>query len=126
MRARQYKVQQYNDALFSSITCCTRIYPPQYLTRGDGLCNHPPPMLCISDRWQTCFEHHFKHFKEAYYLPLKNRIILCKHFKVSSEDLQCIDLFGINQNVAQKYSPNCAIQFSKFKNLPASEGGGSF
>ena len=69
-----------------------------------------------------------KHFK--YYLPLKNRIILCKHFKVSNnilfwykcEDLQCIDLFGINQNVAQKYSPNCAIQFSKFKNLPASEG----
>ena len=23
MRARQYKVQQYNDARFSSITCCT-------------------------------------------------------------------------------------------------------
>ena len=25
MRARQYKVQQYNDARFSSITCCTSI-----------------------------------------------------------------------------------------------------
>ena len=25
MRARQYKVQQYNDAQFSSITCCTRV-----------------------------------------------------------------------------------------------------
>ena len=25
MRARQYKVQQYNDARFSSITCCTRV-----------------------------------------------------------------------------------------------------
>ena len=24
MRARQYKVQQYNDARFSSITCCTK------------------------------------------------------------------------------------------------------
>ena len=23
MRARQYKAQQYNDARFSSITCCT-------------------------------------------------------------------------------------------------------
>ena len=45
-------------------------------------------------------------------------------FWYKCEDLQCIDLFGINQNVAQKYSPNCAIQFSKFKNLPASEGGG--
>ena len=46
-------------------------------------------------------------------------------FWYKCEDLQCIDLFGINQNVAQKYSPNCAIQFSKFKNLPASEGGSS-
>ena len=27
MRARQYKVQQYNDARFSSITCCTRPIP---------------------------------------------------------------------------------------------------
>ena len=25
MRARQYKVQQYNDARFSSITCCTSL-----------------------------------------------------------------------------------------------------
>ena len=52
---------------------------------------------------------------------LKNRIILCKHFKVSNnilfwykcEDLQCIDLFGINQNVAQKYSPK--LRHSVFK-----------
>ena len=27
MRARQYKVQQYNDARFSSITCCTNKVP---------------------------------------------------------------------------------------------------
>ena len=31
MRARQYKVQQYNDAQFSSITCCTRKIVPDFL-----------------------------------------------------------------------------------------------
>ena len=45
MRARQYKVQQYNDARFSSITCCT-----SSITHSDTL----SLTLTVNESWQFC------------------------------------------------------------------------
>ena len=41
MRARQYKVQQYNDARFSSITCCTTSHALPDITGRTALAVRP-------------------------------------------------------------------------------------